>query len=163
MKPVSIISIIYGTLGIAWGSMISVLIRFQTSILSNIPLPDEAISIVDVPKLFTVLNDTWRLLFPFIFVIGTIYIISGILNLAGRQQYLALAYIAAILNIIWYLVYMIMIQTEILPLINLDQFIPKNLFNILVGIGMVGDAVFYCGYPVFLIIFLSQQKGGRQG
>jgi len=116
-------------------------------------------SIVDINSLFTVLNDMWRLLFPFIFIIGTIYIISGILYLVKGQQYVALTYIAAILNIAWYLGYAVMIQTELLPLINLDPFIPNKLFSILVSLGTVTDAIFYCGYPVFLIVFMSQQRG----
>jgi|GEM_PF-2321719 len=158
MKPVSIISIIYGALGIVWSTGINVLIHFQASVISNIPMPDEVASIMDIPGIMATLGDIWGLLFPFVLIIGIIYIISGILQLTGRQQHMSLSYIAAILNIVWYLVYIIMIQTQLLPLINLDKFIPHEFFNILVAVGMVSDAVFYCGYPVFLIIFLSQQK-----
>lgn len=159
MRPISIISIVYGSLGIIWGTAVSMIIHLLTAIIGNIPLPEEVVSIVDIHRLLVTLDNMWRFLFPFIFVIATIYIISGILHLTSRQQHVSLAYIASILNIAWYLVYMIMLQTELLPLINLDGFFPQKLFNMLFAIGMIFNAVFYCGYPVFLIIFLSQQKG----
>jgi hypothetical protein len=159
MRTISIISIAYGSLGIIWGTVTRVLVQLQTSFMENFPFPEEVYSIMDIQKLMDALNGMWRLMYPFIFLIATIYIISGILQLAGRQQYLSLAFIAAILNIAWYLAYMVMLQTELLPLIHMDQFFSQKLFNMLFAAGMVVSAVFYCAYPVFLIIFLSQQKG----
>jgi len=159
MRTISIISIAYGSLGIIWGTVTRVLVHVQTSLMEHFPFPEEVYSIMDIQKLMDALNGMWRLMYPFIFLIATIYIISGILHLAGRQQYLSMAFIAAILNIAWYLAYMVMLQTGILPLIHMEQFISQKIFNMLFTIGMVVNAVFYCAYPVFLIIFLSQQKG----
>lgn len=159
MRTISIISIAYGSLGIIWGTVTRVLIHVQTSFMENFPFPEEVYSIIDVRKLMEALNDMWGLMYPLIFLTATIYIISGILQLAGRQQYLSLAYIAAILNIAWYLANMVMLQTGILPLIHVDQFFSEKIFHMLFAIGMLVNAIFYCAYPVFLIIFLSQQRG----
>jgi hypothetical protein len=158
MKPVSIISIVYGALGIIWGTAVSMIIHLQATVIGNIPFPEEVTSIIDVQALIAALDNIWKVLFPFIFVIATIYIISGILHLTSKLQYYSLAYIAAILNIGWYVAYMIMIQSEMLPLIDLEGLFPQNLFNVMIAVGMVFNSVFYCGYPVFLIVFLSAQR-----
>jgi hypothetical protein len=99
-------------------------------------------------------------LFPFIFLIAALYIISGILYLAGKTSYKTIAYSAAILNIVWYVVYMVLMQVEIVPVLNTMELFPKNLLAVLVVLGMIINAVFYCGYPIFLIIFVK--KGGKE-
>ena len=99
-------------------------------------------------------------IFPFVFLIAVLYIISGILHLAGKTSYKNLAYAAAILNIIWYMVYMVLVQVELVPVLNALELFPKNMLGALVILGMIINAVFYCGYPIFLIIFVN--RGGRE-
>jgi len=43
-------------------------------------------------------------------------------------------------------------------LFDFNEIFPANFFNILFFLGILVNAVFYCGYPVFLIIFLSQRR-----
>lgn len=158
MKAISIISIIYGVLGLIWGTAIKVLIQVYTSLLGHIELPPEASRFFDAPKLMGSLSGIWNLLYPFIIMIAIIYIISGIIYLSGKQQYTSLTFIAAILNIIWYVAYMIIVQTELMPLINTGDLFPVKLFQMMVVIGMLFEAIFYCGYPIFLVIYLSRTR-----
>jgi hypothetical protein len=99
-------------------------------------------------------------LFPFVFLIAALYILSGILYLSGKSSFKNIAYAAAVLNIVWYVVYMVLVQVEIVPVINSLDIFPENLLGVLVVLGMIINAVFYCGYPIFLIIYVK--RGGRE-
>ena len=159
MKTVSIISIAYGVLGLIWGTVVSVILKIESALFSNMPFPEEVQSIMDVPALMEALNGIWQFLLPFILVIAVIYILSGILHLTGKQQSRSLIMIAAILNIIWYLVYIYVIQSEMMPLLAIEEFFPMKYLNMMVAFGMVFNGLFYCGYPIFLLVFLSQRNG----
>ena len=160
MKAVSIISIVYGALGLVWAAVVSVIIRVQEAIFENFPWPDEVYEVIDVPALLESVYGLIGNLFPYVFLIAIIYILSGILYLSGKPSYKPLAYAAAILNIVWYVVYMVLIQVELVPVINSLEVFPENLMGILVFLGMIINGVFYCGYPIFLIIFI--RMGGRE-
>ncbi len=158
MKAVSIISIVYGTLGIIWGTLIMVVMKIQKAIISNITFPDEALEIVDIPTMFDMLHGIMSFLIPFVLLIGAIYIVSGILGIIGKSQTYIFGMVAAVFNIFWYVAYVIFLQTELVPLFDFNEIFPANFFNILFFLGILVNAVFYCGYPVFLIIFLSQRR-----
>jgi hypothetical protein len=158
MKTISIISIIYGVLGLIWGTVIKVLVQIYSALIGNIELPQEANQFFDAQKLMETVSDIWSYLYPFILIIAVIYIVSGIVYLSKRRQYASIMLIAAILNIIWYVAYMVIVQTELMPLINNGELFPEKLFQLLVVVGMLFEAVFYCGYPIFLVIFLSRQR-----
>jgi hypothetical protein len=160
MKAVSIVSIVYGALGLIWGTVITVLIKVQAAFFAHFPWPSEVSEVIDLPALLDSVFGLIGNLFPFIFLIAALYILSGILHLAGKVSYKNLAYAAAILNIVWYVVYMVLVQVEIVPVINTLELFPKDLLAVLVVLGMIINAVFYCGYPVFLIIFIK--KGGKE-
>ncbi len=160
MKAVSIISIVYGALGLLWALVISVVIRVQEAFFQHFPWPPEVQEIIDMPAMLESVYDVIGNLFPFVFLIAALYILSGILHLAGKASFMNIAYAAAILNIVWYAVYMVLVQVEIVPVINSLDLFPKNLMGLLVVLGMIINAVFYCGYPIFLIIFIK--RGGRE-
>ena len=160
MKAVSIISIVYGTVGLIWASLVTVMIRIYTTLFTNFPWPPEVSEFIDMSYLLDTVYSVIGTVFPFVFLIAILYIISGILQLARKASYKNIAYIAAILNIIWYIAYVVMIQMEIVPVLNSLEMFPKNLLNVLIPLGMIFNAVFYCGYPVFLIVFLS--RGGKE-
>ena len=88
------------------------------------------------------------------------YIISGILHLSGKPTFKTIAYAAAIFNILWYIAYMVIMQMEVVPLLNSFELFPKNLINIIFIFGMLFNALFYCGYPAFLIVFI--RRGGKE-
>jgi hypothetical protein len=160
MKAVSIISIVYGALGLIWATVISVVIRVSGALFEHFPWPPEVYEVIDMP---VVLDSVYGLIgniFPFVFLIAALYIISGILYLAGKTSFKNLAYAAAILNIVWYVVYMVLVQVEIVPVLNTLELFPKNLLAVLVVLGMIINAVFYCVYPTFLIIFVK--RGGKE-
>lgn len=158
MKTISIISILYGTLGLIWGTLIMVIVRIQKAIFENFPFPDEINEYFDVQSMMEVLHDIWGWLLPFILVIAIVYIVSGILGLTDKPMSVTFTYLAAVFNIIWYVAYVIILQVELLPVMDFSQFFPQKLFTLLFFAGTLLNAVFYCGYPVFLIIFLSRQK-----
>jgi hypothetical protein len=160
MKAVSIISIVYGALGLIWATVISVVIRVQEALFEHFPWPPEVTEIVDMPAMLDAVYGLIGNIFPFVFLIAVLYIISGILQLAGKTSYKNLAYAAAILNIVWYVVYMVLVQVELVPVLNSLELFPKNMLGALVILGMIINAVFYCGYPIFLIIFVN--RGGRE-
>ena len=85
MKAVSIISIVYGGLGLLWATVVSVLIRVQEAFFKNIPWPAEVYDIIDLPALLDRVYGVIGSLFPFVFFIAILYIISGILHLAGKR------------------------------------------------------------------------------
>jgi len=158
MKAVSIISIVYGTLGIIWSTIILVVIRIQRAIISNIPFPDEAMEIIDIPSMFDALHSIMSFLMPFVLLIGAIYIVSGILGITEKSQTYIFGMVAAVFNIFWYIAYVVFLRTELVPLFDFNEFFPAKLFNVLFFLGIFINAVFYCAYPVFLIIFLSQRR-----
>jgi len=158
MRAISIISIIYGVLGLIWGTVVRLLMQIYSALIENMPMPEEVTEIMDVKLMMGTIDSIWRLLYPFIIIISIIYIISGILKLAGKQHFTSLTFIAAILNILWYLAYVIIIQTDLIPIIHMDEFFPENLFNTMIIVGMMINAIFYCGYPIFLIIYLSKER-----
>ncbi len=160
MKAVSIISIIYGALGLMWATVVTVLIRVQEALFQHYPWPPEVSEFIDMPAMLDSVYGVIGNLFPFVFLIALLYIISGILHLSGKPSFKSIAYAAAILNIVWYVVYMVLVQVEIVPVLNTMELFPKNLLSILVILGMILNAVFYCGYPTFLIIFIK--KGGKE-
>ena len=160
MKTVSIISIVYGTLGLIWATVVTIVIRIQAALFENFPWPPEAYEFVDMPSLLNTVYSVIGSLFPFVFLIAILYIISGILHLSGKTSFKNIAYAAAILNIVWYMAYIVLMQMEIVPVLNSLEIFPKNLMNIIVIVGMIFNAVFYCGYPVFLIIFIK--RGGKE-
>jgi hypothetical protein len=159
MKAVSIISIVYGTLGLIWATLITLMTSLYTALFENFPWPTEVYEFIDVPFLLDKVYSVIGTVFPFIFLIAVLYIISGILQLSGKSSYKNLAYAAAVLNIIWYIAYVVLMQMEIVPVLNSLEMFPKNLMNVLVMVGMLINGVFYCGYPVFLIIYIS--RGGK--
>jgi hypothetical protein len=160
MKAVSIISIVYGALGLIWATVISVVIRVQEAFFQHFPWPPEVYDVMDIPAMLETVYGMIGNIYPYVFLIAALYIVSGILYLAGKTSYKTIAYAAAILNIVWYVVYMILVQVEIVPFLNTLELFPKNLLGILVILGMIINAVFYCGYPTFLIIFVK--KGGKE-
>ena len=160
MKAVSIVSIVYGTLGLIWAAVAILLIRLQAVFFKNFPLPEEVSEIVDLPVLLDSVYSVIGVLFPFVFLIALLYILSAILQLSGKSSFKNLAYTAAFMNIVWYISYIVLMQVEIVPVLNSLEFFPENLMGLIVLVGMVFNAVFYCGYPVFLIIFI--RRGGKE-
>ncbi|MFC2098748.1 hypothetical protein ACFLTA_00900 [Bacteroidota bacterium] len=160
MKTVSIVSIVYGAVGIFWAAVVTVMIRIQSALFSNFPWPDEVFEYIDMPSFLETIYSAIGTLFPFVFLIALLYIISGILQLIGKPSYKNIAYAAAILNILWYIAYIVIMQMEIAPMLNSLEMFPKNLMNVILIFGMLMNAIFYCGYPAFLIIFI--RRGGRE-
>ena len=160
MKAVSIISIVYGSLGLIWAAVVTVLIRLQEAFFLHFTWPPEVSEVIDIPALLDSVYGLIGNLFPYVFLIAALYILSGILYLAGKSSYKVMAYAAAVLNIIWYVVYLVLMQLEVVPVINQLEIFPKNLMGVLVVLGMIINGVFYCGYPTFLIIFVK--KGGGE-
>ena len=158
MKTVSIISIVYGTLGLIWAAVISIIIKVQQALYENLPFPDDVNEIIDISAFTDSIYGTIGTLIPFIFIIAAIYIISGILHLTGNSSFKTFIYIAAILNIIWYVTYVVLIQIEVLPLINSLDMIPKGLFTFLIIFGMLINIGIYCGYPIFLFFYMRKGK-----
>lgn len=160
MKAVSIISIVYGTMGLIWATVVSIVIRVHEAFFQHFPWPPEVYEVLDVPAMLESVYGLIGSIYPYVFLIAALYILSGILYLAGRRSYKNIAYAAAILNIVWYVVYMVLVQVEVVPMLNSLELFPKNLLAVLVVLGMIINAVFYCGYPTFLIIFVK--KGGKE-
>jgi hypothetical protein len=159
MKTISIISIVYGTFAFIWASLILIAIGIQKTVIENIPVPEEALKYVDITAIMETLHSIMSLLIPFVFLIGLIYIISGILGLTEKPQSYTFGMLAAVFNIIWYITFIVTVQVELIPLIHLDQILPAHLLSMIFVLGSIVDAIFYCAYPVFLIIFLSQRRG----
>ncbi len=127
MKAVSIISIVYGAIGLIWATVISVVIRVSGALFEHFPWPPEVSEVIDMPAVLDSVYGLIGNIFPFVFLIAALYIISGILYLAGKASYKNIAYAAAILNILWYVVYMVLVQVEIVPVLNTMELFPKNL------------------------------------
>lgn len=158
MKAVSIISIVYGTLGIFWSTIVLAVFKIEKAIISNIPFPDEALEIIDIPTMFEVLHGIMSFLMPFVLLIGAIYIVSGILGISEKSQTYIFGMLAAVFNIFWYVAYVVFLQMELVPMFNFNEIFPAKLFNMIFLLGILINAIFYCAYPVFLIIFLSQRR-----
>ena len=51
MKAVSIISIVYGTMGLIWATVISVVIKVQEAFFEHFPWPPEVSEVIDMPAM----------------------------------------------------------------------------------------------------------------
>ena len=158
MKTVSVISIIYGTFGFLWAILVLFAIGIQQSLIENVTFPEEALKFADIPLILETLHGIMSVMVPFVFLIGIIYIISGILGLTEKPQAFTFGMLAAVFNIVWYVAYIVILQLDLVPLFKFDDILPSNLFNMIFLLGTIVNAIFYCAYPVFLIIFLSQRK-----
>lgn len=160
MKVVSIISIIYGALGLIWASVGLLVIRIQAALFSNFPWPEEATEVIDMPSFLDTMYTAIGTIMPFVFLIAILYIVSGILQLTGKAAFKNIAYAAAILNILWYIAYIFVVQLEIVPILNATGLFPKGFVNVIIIFSILLNALFYCGYPVFLIVFTY--RGGKE-
>jgi hypothetical protein len=158
MKTVSIISIVYGVLGVIWGTLLLAVMQVQKAVFENFPWPTELDQFIDMPALISALHSFWSYIIPFVVVIAIIYMVSGILGLSDRPQATTFGLLAAVFNIIWYVAYVILLQIELIPALTTSEFFPEKLFQVLFFLGILINAVFYCGYPVFLIIYLNKQR-----
>jgi hypothetical protein len=158
MRTVSIISIVYGSLGLVWAAVASIIIKLQKAILGNFTFPDELNEYMDINAFLDTIYSMLGSLFPFVFLIAILFILSGILHLTGNSSFKTFIIIAAILNIIWYLAYMVLMQIEVMPMINSMELIPKGLMNLLMILVMLINAVFYCGYPIYLLLYIRKDR-----
>lgn len=141
-----------------WALMVLFAIGIQKAIISEVPFPEEALKYVDIPLVMDTLHGILTLLVPFVFLIGLTYITSGILGLNGKSQAYTFGMLAAAFNIVWYVSYIVVLQIELVPLFNFGELLPRNLFSVLLLLGTIINAIFYCAYPVFLLIYLSMNK-----
>jgi hypothetical protein len=146
-------------MGLIWATFAMVIIRIQSALMSNFPWPPEVYDYIDMPALLETVYGVISTLFPFVFLIALLYIISGILQLSDKPAYKNIGYAAAILNIIWYLSYAISMYVEFVPAISSMSVLPGRWINLVMIAGLIMNALFYCGYPVFLIIYLT--RGGQ--
>ena len=158
MRTVSIVSIVYGTLGLIWGVVVTVIIKVQQAIFEDFTFPDEVYDYLDISSFLDSIYGIMGTLFPFVFLIAVIYILSGILQLSGNSSFRSIAFIAAILNIVWYAAYAILILMEVMPLINSLEMVPAALMNVIVIIGMLVNIGIYCAYPIFLLFYLRKGR-----
>jgi len=158
MKTVSIISIIYGVLGVIWGTLVLAVMQVQSALFEDFPWPPEVNQFLDMPSLISALHSFWSYLMPFVVVIAIIYMVSGILGLSDKPHAVTFGLLAAVFNIIWYVAYVIILQVEFVPAINTGDFFPEKLFQVLMLLGVLLNGIFYCGYPVFLIIYLNKVR-----
>jgi len=158
MKTVSVISIIYGVLGIIWGTMVLAAMQVQRAIFENFPWPEELNQFFDMPALISALHSFWGIIMPFVVIIAIIYMVSGILGLTEKSQASTFGLLAAVGNIIWFVAYVVIMQIELIPAINTGELFPENMFQVIFFLGILLNAVFYCGYPVFLIIYLNKKR-----
>lgn len=154
MKTVSIISILYGVFGLFWSAATMVIMRVQEAIFTDFPWPPEVREIVDIPALMDTAYSIVGTLFPFVILVAILYIISGILQLSGKPAYKNLAYAAAVMNILWYLAYIVIVQLELVPVLNSVNICPVRMINLIILVGMLFNAALYCAYPVFLILYI---------
>ena len=87
MKAVSIISIVYGSFGLIWATVISVVIRVSGAFFEHFPWPPEVYEVIDVPAMLESVYELIGNIFPYVFLIAALYILSGILYLAGKRSY----------------------------------------------------------------------------
>jgi len=158
MKTVSVISIIYGVLGIIWGTMVLAAMQVQRAIFENFPWPEELNQFFDMPALISALHSFWGYIMPFVVIIAIIYMVSGILGLTDKPQAIMFGLLAAVGNIIWFVAYVVIMQIELIPAINTGELFPENMFQVIFFLGILLNGIFYCGYPVFLIIYLNKQR-----
>ncbi len=131
MKTVSIVSIVYGGVGLIWAAVVSAMIKIQSAMFENFPWPAEVYEYMDVPAFLEKIYSVIGVVFPFVFLIAALYIVSGILQLSGKPGFKGIAYAAAALNIIWYIAYIVIMQIEVVPVLNSIDFFPKNLMNVI--------------------------------
>ena len=102
MKTVSIISIIYGVLGVIWGTLVLAIMQVQKAVFENFPWPPEVNQFIDVQALISALHSFWSYIMPFVVIIALIYLASGILGLSEKPQAITFGLLAAVFNIIWF-------------------------------------------------------------
>jgi len=159
MKAVGIISIIYGSLVIIYGIFSLLMISVYANLIRFIPELDAYMYGFDLEAYMFIILGVLKILMPLAIVVGAIYLWGGIGAVRKVSSIFQLR-LAAILNIIWYLLYIYLFLTRILPFLNglLFDFDLGPLFNIIFIFAFLIGAIFYCGYPVFLLIWLRKER-----
>ena len=65
MKAVSIVSIVYGSFGILWAAVVTVVIKIQSAMFSNFPWPEEVYEFIDFPSFLETIYSVIGTIFPF--------------------------------------------------------------------------------------------------
>ena len=157
MKAVSIITIVYGGLGSIWSMIGLLVISIQKMVFHFIP--DQ--NLQDMPLNFHdfigSIHQLYLIFMPLMLIIAIFYLISGIRLLKETSHAVNLTRLTAILNILWYIGYAINI-VNLSQVFTADIDISGELIHRIMIIGVSFGAIFACGYPVFLLIYLAGKK-----
>jgi len=159
MKAVGIISIIYGTLGILYGLASLIMVSFTVNFLGFMPEYDAYMQGFDMEAYMWAIQGMMKIIMPLMIVVGGIYLWGGIVAVKKLAAVFHLR-LAAILNIAWYCLYIYMFVTRVMP--SLDSFFYgygfSEMMNMVMIVALVFGGIFYCGYPIFLLIWLKKER-----
>lgn len=158
MKAISIITIIYGGLGAIWSFFGLMIISLENTIFRFIPQQDFQDIPFNITDLIGKVHQLYLIFMPLMMLIAVFYLISGIRLLNQNRNAIILIRMAAILNILWYIGYAISILN--FSRVFFPDFQPQatELIHRIMIVGTVFSAVFFCGYPVFLLVYFSLKK-----
>jgi len=107
--------------------------------------------------------DVVRAVMPIAIIAGGIYLWGGI-NIVRKVRGTFQLQLAAVLNILWYVFYIYLFVIKVYPvfmdvfgLIDGIQEVRGFIFVAFI-ISFIFGAVYYCGYPVFLLIYLKRKN-----
>ena len=163
MKAVGIVSIIYGSLAILYGIFSLLAMMVYTNIFGFMPGFDQDMMGFEFEAYIYAIGDMVRVVMPIAIVAGGIYLWGGI-NIVRKFRGVFQLQLAATLNILWYIFYIWLFVTKVVPIFIgfFDTFSELRQMNdiiyIVFIISFIIGALFYCGYPVFLLIYLRKER-----
>jgi len=163
MKTVGIISIIYGSLAILYGVFSLLAMLVYANIFGFIPELDQDMLGVDFEAYIHSIADLVRAVMPIAIIAGGIYVWGGI-NVVKKIRGIFQLQLAAVLNILWYIFYIYLFVSKVYPVFmdvfgSFDEIYQlRGFIFVAFIISFIIGAVYYCGYPVFLLIYLKKQN-----
>ena len=162
MKAVGIISIIYGSLAILWSLSSLMVVTLFSKFIGFIPEFDQSMIPFDFDTYLHSIFDLIYIVMPIALIVGGIYLWGGI-NVVRKISGSFQLRLAAILNIVWYIIYIYLFVTRVFPqLMGIFAGFEElrymdNIFYIVFIFSFIMGAIFYCGYAVFLLIYLRNR------
>lgn len=163
MKAVGVISIIYGSLAILWSISSLIVMSLFGKFIGFIPEFDQAELPIDFEAYIQSIVYLINIVMPIAMIVGGIYLWGGI-NVVRKVSGSFQLRLAAILNIAWYIIYIYLFATRILPqfagwFTEFEELKYMNsIFYVVFIFSFIMGAVFYCGYPVFLLFYLKNRS-----
>ncbi|MFH2140907.1 MAG: hypothetical protein ABIJ97_00690 [Bacteroidota bacterium] len=161
MKTIGILNTIFGGLGVL-SSFVGIIVLLIQRIIYKVieqPLRLEDDMAGNIINSMVSINDFGLIFTPLGLIVAILFLVGGIRILKKQLNGINTSIMAAYLGVILYAIYIIAFRIFFInDLLELMPFISKEFFDLFYIFGAIIGGAFYCGYPVFLLVYLKKSR-----